>query len=113
MIEQDRVVRVSAGAVELVTGKVTERDGKDISGAVFAVGLGGRETPPAAWFVPFDTSPSEGGSVVTVTMLVSAENAATIAAGGTSLKHAHLWVRIIDAPETLIRRCEGGSVTVE
>lgn len=102
MARGDRVIRVSNGAVEYVTGRVTERDGKDLSAAGFEVGLGGSDTPPVVWSEA--SAVSVDGATAHVSMLVGA---------GTALvDRAYLWVRVTDAPEVLPRRCEGGTVTV-
>ena len=103
MQTDERVIYASAGAAEYVTGRITERNGEDILDADFEVGLGGYDTPPATWETAANVA-FEGTSVAMVSMLVD-ENVEEV-------ERAHLWVRMADAPETLLRRADGGTVTV-
>jgi hypothetical protein len=100
---EERVIRVSAGAVEYVTGKVTDKSGADLTGSTFQVGLGGWDAPPASWRVP-DLVEFEGLTTVRVSMLVDSSF--------PEVERAHMWVKVSDAPEVLPRRCDGNTITV-
>ena len=86
-------VNVSAGAEEYVAGLVTEKNGKDISGDAFDIGLGGwaPTTRPTEWT---DGVVVGTGSVVTVKLFIDS----SVPLGSYSL-----WIRVHDAPETVPR----------
>lgn len=102
-MSKERVILASSGAVEYVTGRIEETNGEDLSTATFKVGLGGYETPPATWYEPSEVLVT--GPVADVSMLV--DNSTQL------VEQAHVWVKVLDAPEVLLRRCSGGTVTVE
>ena len=99
-----RTIRVTAGAVEYVTGRVEELNGGSLASATFEVGLGTYDTPPGTWVTPADLE-YEGASTALVSMLVD-DNV-------TPMDKVWLWVRTTDTPEILPRRCEGGYLTIE
>ena len=99
-----RTIDVTNGAREYATVKVTEKNGADLSGVAFTIGLGTYDTPPTTWQTPVATAfPSTGTALVS--MLVT----------DTTPKGTNLvaWAKASDAPEVLPLRAGNENITIK
>lgn len=100
-----RTINVTDGAVEYVTARVDETFDMPIDTLDFYVGLGTSTNPPEVWRSAdyFQTEDGDA-SVVYVSMLVDDSI--------TPRTRARLWVKMVDAPETLVRLVNGVDLTI-
>ncbi|MDF1603418.1 hypothetical protein [Nocardioides sp. YIM 152315] len=95
-------IRATAGETEYLTATVAEKNGADLTGATFTVGLSAsRETPPESWGAPDDVTID--GSTATVKLLVDSDTTA-----GTYW----MWVKVDDSPEVILLACTNQKVSV-
>jgi hypothetical protein len=88
---------------EYVTGTFTETEGKDITASTVQVGLStSSTTPPTTWVNP---------SVLT-RPTTSTARASLLIDTGTAAGTYTLWVKVVDAPETLVRPAKNELIRV-
>ena len=97
-----RTIDVTNGGKEYVTATVTETGGLDLTAATFTVALTTGTDTPETWQTPDDSTVT--GATAVVSLLV--DDVAQI-----GVRQA-LWVKVVDGPEVLIRRCTNDLVTV-
>jgi hypothetical protein len=99
-----REVDVTNGEAELLTARISDRNGADISSATFTLGLGTHDDPPAVFVAPTTTA-SPSPSVRLVSLMVN--NPAQ-----KSVDPKYLWAKMVDAGETLIVRVSSTPIAI-
>jgi hypothetical protein len=94
---------VSAGAKRYVGGTITEKTGKDISGATFQISLGSESLPGRTWLTPDSSVPGDTNASRIVKYLVSSTTPSGLVRPGTYWA----WVRVTDTPEIEPLRVQG------
>lgn len=92
-------IYVSQGEKEFVGGTITETTGKDITAAVFQLGLGSQSTPPTVWSTPDVDEPGTTPNIRTVKLLIDDSTP-------TSAVYYYCWAKITDNPEIPFIRFE-------